>query len=59
MEETIEKLKMVLLDETSYCTYEDRAYIMAELMHFCDAESRQARAMATFGEPDDEEGGEL
>ena len=59
MEEIIETLKSVLLDETRYCSHEDRAYIMAELAQFAEGESRHERAMAAFGEnEDEEEGGE-
>ena len=46
MEEIIENLKSVLLDE-------------AELAQFAEGESRHERAMAAFGEnEDEEEGGE-
>lgn len=59
MEEIIETLKSVLLDETRYCSHEDRAYIMAELSQFAEGEAQHERAMATFGEnEDEEEGGE-
>lgn len=59
MEEIIENLKSVLLDETRYCSHEDRAYIMAELAQFAEGESRHERAMAAFGDGENgEEGGE-
>lgn len=58
MEEIIENLKSVLLDETRYCSHEDRAYIMAELAQFAEGEAQHERAMATFGDEDEEEGGE-
>lgn len=59
MEEIIENLKSVLLDETRYCSHEDRAYIMAELAQFAEGESRHERAMAAFDDGEDrEEGGE-
>lgn len=59
MEEIIENLKSVLLDETRYCSHEDRAYIMAELSQFAEGEALHERAMAAFGDgEDEEEGGE-
>ena len=50
MEEIIDNLKSVLLDETRYCSHEDRAYIMAELAQFAEGESRLGLAQRTSGQ---------